>query len=98
VFDDVLRRLEHRPLQGRRGERRAPGHARVHLAFIAPSIGQVDAFWRAGVAAGLADDGPPARGHATPTTTTRPSCAMRTTTASRRSTTTLRRGADCSTT
>jgi catechol 2,3-dioxygenase-like lactoylglutathione lyase family enzyme len=31
----------------------------VHVAFVAPSREQVDAFWRAGVDAGYADDGPP---------------------------------------
>ena len=32
---------------------------RLHLAFAAPSRGHVDEFWRAGVAAGYRDDGPP---------------------------------------
>jgi catechol 2,3-dioxygenase-like lactoylglutathione lyase family enzyme len=32
---------------------------RVHIAFVAPSRGQVDGFWRAGTAAGYPDDGPP---------------------------------------
>jgi catechol 2,3-dioxygenase-like lactoylglutathione lyase family enzyme len=31
---------------------------RVHVAFIAPTRAHVDRFWQAGVAAGLADDGP----------------------------------------
>ena len=31
----------------------------LHIAFAAPSRDQVDAFWRAGVAAGFGDDGPP---------------------------------------
>ena len=32
---------------------------RLHIAFIAPSREHVDAFWRAGTAAGYRDDGPP---------------------------------------
>jgi catechol 2,3-dioxygenase-like lactoylglutathione lyase family enzyme len=31
---------------------------RVHVAFIAPTPAHVDRFWRAGVGAGFADDGP----------------------------------------
>jgi catechol 2,3-dioxygenase-like lactoylglutathione lyase family enzyme len=31
---------------------------RVHIAFIAPTPGHVDRFWRVGVDAGFADDGP----------------------------------------
>jgi catechol 2,3-dioxygenase-like lactoylglutathione lyase family enzyme len=31
----------------------------LHVAFIAPSLEQVDAFWGAGIEAGLADDGAP---------------------------------------
>jgi catechol 2,3-dioxygenase-like lactoylglutathione lyase family enzyme len=36
-----------------------PPTTRLHLAFVAPSRAHVDAFWRAGVEAGLRDDGPP---------------------------------------
>lgn len=36
-----------------------PATRDLHVAFIAPSLEQVDAFWRAGRAAGLADDGEP---------------------------------------
>jgi catechol 2,3-dioxygenase-like lactoylglutathione lyase family enzyme len=35
-----------------------PTH-RLHVAFVAPSREQVDEFWRAGTAAGFADDGAP---------------------------------------
>jgi catechol 2,3-dioxygenase-like lactoylglutathione lyase family enzyme len=35
-----------------------PVARRVHVAFIAPTLAHVDPFWRAGVAAGFADDGP----------------------------------------
>ena len=31
----------------------------VHLGFVAPSRGEVDEFWRTGIAAGYRDDGPP---------------------------------------
>jgi catechol 2,3-dioxygenase-like lactoylglutathione lyase family enzyme len=31
----------------------------LHLAFVAPSRAHVDAFWRAGIAAGYVDDGAP---------------------------------------
>jgi catechol 2,3-dioxygenase-like lactoylglutathione lyase family enzyme len=31
---------------------------RVHIAFIAPTSAHVDRFWRAGIDAGFADDGP----------------------------------------
>ena len=31
----------------------------VHIGFVAPSREQVDAFWKAGLAAGGVDDGPP---------------------------------------
>jgi catechol 2,3-dioxygenase-like lactoylglutathione lyase family enzyme len=34
--------------------------ARVHLAFVAESRAQVDAFHRAGIEAGFSDNGPPA--------------------------------------
>ena len=36
-----------------------PATRGLHIAFAAPSRDQVDAFWRAGVAAGFGDDGPP---------------------------------------
>jgi catechol 2,3-dioxygenase-like lactoylglutathione lyase family enzyme len=36
-----------------------PATAGLHVAFVAPSREQVDAFWQAGVDAGYADDGPP---------------------------------------
>src|SRR5256885_829224 len=36
-----------------------PPTRRLHVAFVAPSREQVDAFWRAGTEAGYADDGPP---------------------------------------
>jgi catechol 2,3-dioxygenase-like lactoylglutathione lyase family enzyme len=36
-----------------------PVTTRLHLAFVSPSREQVDAFWQAGVDAGLRDDGPP---------------------------------------
>jgi catechol 2,3-dioxygenase-like lactoylglutathione lyase family enzyme len=32
---------------------------RLHVGFVAPSRGHVDAFWRAGTEAGHPDDGPP---------------------------------------
>jgi catechol 2,3-dioxygenase-like lactoylglutathione lyase family enzyme len=32
---------------------------RLHIAFVAPTRGQVDRFWRAGTEAGYRDDGPP---------------------------------------
>jgi catechol 2,3-dioxygenase-like lactoylglutathione lyase family enzyme len=35
-----------------------PVAQRVHVAFIAPTPAHVDRFWRAGVDAGFADDGP----------------------------------------
>ena len=31
----------------------------LHVAFIAPSLADVEAFWHAGMGAGLRDDGPP---------------------------------------
>jgi catechol 2,3-dioxygenase-like lactoylglutathione lyase family enzyme len=34
---------------------------RVHVAFIAPTTAHVDGFWRAGIDAGFADDGPAGR-------------------------------------
>jgi catechol 2,3-dioxygenase-like lactoylglutathione lyase family enzyme len=37
----------------------APVTRRLHLGFAAPSRAHVDAFWRAGTAAGHRDDGPP---------------------------------------
>jgi catechol 2,3-dioxygenase-like lactoylglutathione lyase family enzyme len=36
-----------------------PTTRRLHVAFAAPSRGQVDGFWRAGTEAGYTDDGPP---------------------------------------
>ena len=36
-----------------------PVTQRLHVAFVAPSREQVDAFWRAGTEAGYRDDGPP---------------------------------------
>jgi catechol 2,3-dioxygenase-like lactoylglutathione lyase family enzyme len=36
-----------------------PPTRRLHLGFAAPSRAHVDAFWRAGVDAGFADDGAP---------------------------------------
>jgi catechol 2,3-dioxygenase-like lactoylglutathione lyase family enzyme len=36
-----------------------PATRGLHLAFVAPSRAHVDAFWRAGVDAGLRDDGEP---------------------------------------
>jgi catechol 2,3-dioxygenase-like lactoylglutathione lyase family enzyme len=36
-----------------------PVTRRLHIAFASPSREQVDAFWRAGVDAGMRDDGPP---------------------------------------
>jgi catechol 2,3-dioxygenase-like lactoylglutathione lyase family enzyme len=36
-----------------------PPTRRLHVAFAAPTRDQVDAFWRAGTAAGYADDGRP---------------------------------------
>jgi catechol 2,3-dioxygenase-like lactoylglutathione lyase family enzyme len=39
------------------GER--PPTRRLHVAFVAPSRREVDAFWRRGVDAGYPDDGPP---------------------------------------
>ena len=36
-----------------------PVTRRLHIGFAAPSRAAVDAFWRAGVDAGFADDGPP---------------------------------------
>ncbi len=36
-----------------------PATRGLHIAFAAPSRDQVDAFWRAGVAAAFGDDGPP---------------------------------------
>jgi catechol 2,3-dioxygenase-like lactoylglutathione lyase family enzyme len=37
----------------------APPTRRLHIGFVAPSPEQVDEFWREGVEAGYADDGPP---------------------------------------
>jgi catechol 2,3-dioxygenase-like lactoylglutathione lyase family enzyme len=37
----------------------SPPTRRLHVAFVAPSRGQVDEFWRAGTEAGYADDGKP---------------------------------------
>lgn len=42
----------------RRGDRPAEAHGR-HLCFKAPSRAAVDAFWRAGLAAGGRDEGAP---------------------------------------
>jgi catechol 2,3-dioxygenase-like lactoylglutathione lyase family enzyme len=40
---------------------------RAHIAFVAPSQAAVDAWWEAGVAAGLRDNGPPGpRAHYSP--------------------------------
>jgi catechol 2,3-dioxygenase-like lactoylglutathione lyase family enzyme len=36
-----------------------PPTERIHVGFVAPSPEAVDAFWQAGVDAGLRDDGPP---------------------------------------
>jgi catechol 2,3-dioxygenase-like lactoylglutathione lyase family enzyme len=36
-----------------------PPTQRLHVAFVAPSREQVEAFWRAGTEAGYGDDGPP---------------------------------------
>src|SRR5437764_2559201 len=36
-----------------------PPTRRLHIAFVAPSREQVDAFWRAGTEAGYRDEGPP---------------------------------------
>ncbi len=36
-----------------------PPTRRLHVAFVAPSRREVDAFWHSGVAAGYPDDGPP---------------------------------------
>ena len=36
-----------------------PATRRLHVAFVAPSREQVNAFWHAGVEAGYPDDGPP---------------------------------------
>jgi catechol 2,3-dioxygenase-like lactoylglutathione lyase family enzyme len=36
-----------------------PTTRRLHVAFVAPSREQVDAFWRAGIDAGYTDDGKP---------------------------------------
>lgn len=36
-----------------------PVTRRLHVAFVAPSIEAIEAFWEAGTAAGLRDDGPP---------------------------------------
>jgi catechol 2,3-dioxygenase-like lactoylglutathione lyase family enzyme len=36
-----------------------PVTRRLHIAFVAPSRAEVDEFWRAGTAAGYADDGAP---------------------------------------
>jgi catechol 2,3-dioxygenase-like lactoylglutathione lyase family enzyme len=37
----------------------SPPTRRLHIAFVAPSREHVDAFWRAGMAAGYRDDGAP---------------------------------------
>jgi catechol 2,3-dioxygenase-like lactoylglutathione lyase family enzyme len=36
-----------------------PPTQRLHIAFVAPTREQVDAFWQTGIDAGYADDGPP---------------------------------------
>jgi catechol 2,3-dioxygenase-like lactoylglutathione lyase family enzyme len=36
-----------------------PATRGLHIAFVAPSREQVDAFWQAGIDAGFGDDGPP---------------------------------------
>ncbi|MGZ4218537.1 MAG: VOC family protein [Solirubrobacteraceae bacterium] len=36
-----------------------PATRGLHVAFVAPSREQVDAFWQAGIDAGYGDDGPP---------------------------------------
>jgi catechol 2,3-dioxygenase-like lactoylglutathione lyase family enzyme len=39
----------------------SPPTRRLHVAFAAPSLEQVEEFWRVGTAAGYRDDGPPGR-------------------------------------
>ena len=59
----------------------------VHVAFVADSREQVDAFHAAGIEAGFADNGPPASGSSTAprraAATTPPFCSIRTATTSR---------------
>jgi catechol 2,3-dioxygenase-like lactoylglutathione lyase family enzyme len=41
------------------GDDADPPTRRLHVAFVAPTLEQVDDFWRTGTEAGYADDGPP---------------------------------------
>jgi catechol 2,3-dioxygenase-like lactoylglutathione lyase family enzyme len=52
--------------------------AHLHLAFVAETRAEVDAFHRAGLAAGGKDNGAPAFARITTRTTTRPSSSART--------------------
>ena len=61
---------------------RLGGH--VHVAFAASSRAAVDAFYRAGLAAGGKDNGPPGLGRITTPIITAPSCSISTATISRR--------------
>jgi len=54
----------------------------LHVGFTAGSRGLVDEFWRAGLAAGLRDDGNRASARSTATTTTARSCSTSTATTS----------------
>jgi catechol 2,3-dioxygenase-like lactoylglutathione lyase family enzyme len=64
------------------GEAEGLSGGHVHVAFAAPSRAAVDAFYRAAIAAGGKDNGPPGLRTATPITSA-PSCSIPTATISR---------------
>ena len=66
------------------GEAPGLGGGHVHVAFVAPSREAVDAFYRAALAAGGKDNGPPGLGRTTTPIITAPSCSIPTATISRR--------------
>ncbi len=66
-----------------------------HLAFQAKDRATVDAFHKAGLAAGGVDNGTPGERAATTPATTPPSCSTPTATTSRRSITVKRNSARC---
>ena len=64
-----------------------PATHRLHIAFVAPSRGHVDEYWRAGTARVIPTTARPGRGRSTAATTTAPSSSIQMATAPKRSTT-----------
>ena len=72
------------------GEAEGLSRGHVHVAFAAPSRAAVDAFYRAAIAAGGEDNGPPGLRPHYPPIITEPSCSIPTATISRPSVMRLR--------